>query len=73
MLMVLYKLVDRGNTVLVIEHNLDMVKVADYIIDMGPEGGKYGGDVLCAGTPEEVCKEKKSHTGVFLKKELKIK
>ena len=70
---VLQKLVEKGNTVLVIEHNLDMVKVADYIIDMGPEGGKYGGDVLCAGTPEEVCKEKKSHTGVFLKKELKIK
>ncbi len=70
---VLQKLVDKGNTVLVIEHNLDMVKVADYIIDMGPEGGKYGGDVLCAGTPEEVCKEKKSHTGVFLKKELKLK
>jgi excinuclease ABC subunit A len=70
---VLQKLVDKGNTVLVIEHNLDMVKVADYIIDMGPEGGKYGGDVLCAGTPEEVCKEKKSHTGKFLKKELGLK
>ncbi len=69
---VLQKLVDKGNTVLVIEHNLDMVKVADYIIDMGPEGGKYGGDVLCAGTPEDICKEKKSHTGTFLKKELKL-
>lgn len=68
---VLQKLVDKGNTVLVIEHNLDLVKVADYIIDIGPEGGKYGGEVLCTGTPEEICKEKKSHTGKFLKKELK--
>lgn len=67
---VLQKLVDKGNTVLVIEHNLDMVKVADYIIDIGPEGGKYGGEVLCTGTPEEICKEKRSHTGTFLKKEL---
>jgi excinuclease ABC subunit A len=67
---VLQKLVDKGNTVLVIEHNLDMVKVADYIIDIGPEGGKYGGEVLCVGTPEEICKEKRSHTGKFLKKEL---
>lgn len=68
---VLQKLVDKGNTVLVIEHNLDMVKVADHIIDIGPEGGKYGGEVLCTGTPEEIIKEKKSHTGAFLKKELK--
>jgi excinuclease ABC subunit A len=70
---VLQKLVDKGNTVLVIEHNLDMVKVADHIIDIGPEGGKYGGEVLCTGTPEEICKEKKSHTGKFLKKELGIR
>ncbi len=69
---VLQKLVDKGNTVLVIEHNLDMIKVADYIIDIGPEGGKYGGEVLCEGTPEEICKEQKSHTGKFLKKELGI-
>jgi excinuclease ABC subunit A len=69
---VLQKLVDKGNTVLVIEHNLDMIKVADYIIDIGPEGGKYGGEVLCEGTPEEICKEQKSHTGRFLKKELGI-
>jgi excinuclease ABC subunit A len=69
---VLQKLVDKGNTVLVIEHNLDMVKVADHVIDIGPEGGKYGGEVLCTGTPEEICKEKRSHTGLFLKKELGI-
>jgi excinuclease ABC subunit A len=68
---VLQKLVEKGNTVLVIEHNLDLVKVADHIIDIGPEGGKYGGEVLCTGTPEEICKEKKSHTGKFLQKELK--
>jgi excinuclease ABC subunit A len=67
---VLQKLVDKGNSVLVIEHNLDMVKVADYIIDIGSEGGKYGGEVLCVGTPEEICKEPRSHTGRFLKKEL---
>jgi excinuclease ABC subunit A len=67
---VLQKLVDKGNTVLVIEHNLDMVKVADYVIDVGPEGGKYGGQILCEGTPEEICKEDKSYTGQFLKKEL---
>jgi excinuclease ABC subunit A len=67
---VLQKLVDKGNTVLVIEHNLDMIKVADYVIDVGPEGGKYGGEVLCTGTPEEVSKDKRSHTGKFLKKEL---
>ena len=68
---VLQKLVDKGNTVLVIEHNLDMVKVADYVIDIGPEGGKYGGEVLCVGTPEVICLEKRSHTGVYLKNELK--
>lgn len=69
---VLQKLVDKGNTVLVIEHNLDMVKVADFVIDIGPEGGKYGGEVLCTGTPEDICKEKRSHTGIFLKKELML-
>lgn len=68
---VLQKLVDKGNTVLVIEHNLDVIKVADHIIDLGPEGGKYGGEIICEGTPEEVSKVKQSHTGVFLKKELK--
>jgi excinuclease ABC subunit A len=68
---VLQKLVDKGNTVLVIEHNLDVIKVADHIIDLGPEGGKYGGEILCTGTPEEVAKEKRSHTAKFLKKELR--
>lgn len=68
---VLNKLVDRGNTVLVIEHNLDVVKCADYIIDMGPEGGKNGGCIVASGTPEDVARNKKSITGRFLKKELK--
>jgi len=67
---VLQKLVDKGNTVLVIEHNMDVIKVADHIIDMGPEGGRYGGQVLCEGTPEAIVKNKKSHTAQFLKKEL---
>ncbi|MEZ5016810.1 MAG: excinuclease ABC subunit UvrA [Flavipsychrobacter sp.] len=67
---VLNRLVDKGNTVLVIEHNLDVVKVADYIIDMGPEGGKGGGSVVAKGTPENVIKASKSHTGRFLKLEL---
>ena len=71
LLNVLNKLVDRGNTVLVIEHNLDVVKVADYVIDLGPEGGEGGGTILAAGTPEEVSKCKESHTAIFLKKELK--
>jgi excinuclease ABC subunit A len=70
LLEVLNKLVDSGNTVLVIEHNLDIIKVADYIIDIGPEGGKAGGQVLFAGTPEELTKIKNSHTAPFLKKEL---
>jgi excinuclease ABC subunit A len=70
LLEVLQKLVDKGNTVLVIEHNLDLIKVADHMIDMGPEGGKYGGEILCNGTPEQICQEAKSHTGRFLKKEL---
>lgn len=64
---VLDKLVDRGNTVLVIEHNLDVVKTADYIIDLGPEGGDEGGQVLATGTPEAVAKVKKSYTGQFMK------
>lgn len=70
LLKVLARLVDKGNTVLVIEHNLDMVKTADYVIDMGPEGGNGGGTVVVQGTPEQVAKSKKSHTGIFLKKEL---
>lgn len=71
LLLVLNRLVDRGNTVLVIEHNLDVVKVADYVIDMGPEGGGGGGVVVGAGTPEVIAGIKASHTGLFLKDELK--
>lgn len=70
---VLNKLVDRGNTVLVIEHNLDVIKVADHIIDIGPEGGDGGGQVLFEGTPEELIKVKESHTARFLKEEMKRK
>ena len=71
LLEVLNKLVNRGNTVIVIEHNMDVIKVADHIIDIGPEGGKNGGEILCAGTPEEIIKNKKSFTAKFLKEELK--
>ncbi len=70
LLNVLNKLVDRGNTILVIEHNLDVIKMADHIIDLGPEGGAGGGTILCTGTPEEVSTCKDSHTARFLKKEL---
>lgn len=70
LLEVLNKLVDRGNTVLIIEHNLDVIKTADYIIDMGPDGGTRGGNIVCEGTPEEIVKCKKSQTGLFLKDEL---
>ena len=67
---VLNQLVDKGNTVLIIEHNLDVIKTVDYLIDLGPEGGKNGGKILCYGTPEDVVKNKKSHTARFLEKEL---
>ena len=67
---VLEKLVDTGNTVLVIEHNLDVIKVADHIIDLGPEGGNRGGEIVCCGTPEEVSECKSSYTGKFLGKML---
>ena len=67
---VINKLVDKGNTILIIEHNMDVIKLADYIIDIGPEGGKGGGEVVAKGTPEEVAKNKKSYTAPFLKKEL---
>jgi excinuclease ABC subunit A len=70
LLHVLNKLVDRGNTVLVIEHNMDVIKVADHIIDLGPEGGDGGGRILFEGTPEELVKNKESFTAEFLKKEL---
>ena len=68
---VLQKLVERGNTVIIIEHNLDVIKLADYVIDMGPEGGRGGGTLLCAGTPEEVAKSQKGYTPRFLAEELK--
>ena len=67
---VLNKLANKGNTVLIIEHNLDVIKLADHIIDVGLEGGKKGGTILCTGTPEEVAENKKSYTATFLKKEL---
>lgn len=69
---ILQRLVDAGNTVLVIEHNLDVIKSADYIIDLGPEGGDKGGEIVAVGTPEEVVKCEKSYTGKFLKPYLKI-
>lgn len=68
---IMQKLVEKGNTVVVIEHNLDIIKIADYIIDLGPEGGDKGGEVVCVGRPEEVAKCKESHTGRFLKDILK--
>lgn len=72
LLEVLNKLVEKGNTVIVIEHNMDVIKVADHIIDIGPEGGKHGGKILCTGTPEEIGKNKKSHTAKYLKQELDL-
>ena len=71
LLCVLNKLVAKGNTVLVIEHNMEVIKVADHIIDMGPEGGERGGTIVCEGTPEEVAGYDNSYTGVYLRKELK--
>jgi excinuclease ABC subunit A len=67
---VLNKLADKGNTVLVIEHNMDVIRMADHIIDLGPEGGSRGGNILCTGTPEEIIKNKKSITAQYLKKEI---
>ena len=67
---VIHKLVERGNTVLIIEHNLDVIKLADYIIDIGPEGGKKGGTIVAQGTPEKIIKTKASYTGVYLKEVL---
>lgn len=69
---VLYRLQESGNTILIIEHNLDVIKIADYIIDLGPEGGDGGGEVIAVGTPEEVAKCEKSYTGKFIKKILKL-
>ena len=70
---ILRRLSDEGNTVVVIEHNLDVIKTADYIIDMGPEGGDGGGMVIAKGTPEEVCKVEASYTGKYLKPYLEKK
>lgn len=67
---ILRRLTEGGNTVIVIEHNLDVIKTADYIIDLGPEGGENGGTVIATGTPEEVAKIKKSYTGHYIKKML---
>lgn len=71
LLNVLQKLADKGNTVLVIEHNMDVIKAADYIIDLGPEGGERGGYIVATGTPEEVAQHPESYTGQYLRKELK--
>jgi len=73
LLQVLFSLVDRGNTVLVIEHNLDVIKSADHIIDLGPDGGDRGGNIVATGTPEEIARVKESYTGQFLKKILRLK
>ena len=67
---ILQRLVDTGNTIIVIEHNLDLIKTSDYIIDLGPEGGEGGGQIVAVGTPEQICKNEKSYTGKFLKKYL---
>ena len=67
---ILQRLVDTGNTIVVIEHNLDLIKTADYIIDLGPEGGENGGEIIATGTPEQIVKNDKSYTGKFLKKYL---
>lgn len=69
LMMVLGQLVDKGNTVIIIEHNMDVIKCSDWIIDLGPEGGKSGGDIVACGTPEDIAKIKQSYTGQFLKKE----
>ncbi|KKS32186.1 MAG: UvrABC system protein A, partial [Parcubacteria group bacterium GW2011_GWC2_42_12] len=71
LLHVLNQLVDKGNTVLIIEHNLDVIKSVDWVIDLGPEGGDKGGYIVAAGTPQEVAKNKKSYTGQYLSKMLK--
>jgi excinuclease ABC subunit A len=64
---VLHELVDQGNTMIVIEHNLEVVKTADWIVDMGPEGGDAGGEVVAQGTPEQIARNPKSYTGAYLK------
>ena len=71
LLVILERIVDNGDTVLIIEHNLDVIKVADYIVDLGPDGGSGGGSVVATGTPEDIAKCETSYTGEFLKKILK--
>ena len=66
----IHNLVDKGNTCIIIEHNMDVIKQADHIIDLGPEGGKNGGDIICEGTPEEIVNNKTSYTAKYLKKEI---
>ena len=73
LLQVLQSLVDRGNTVLLIEHNLDVIKTADWITDLGPEGGHRGGELIAEGSPETVAKNKKSFTGTYLREELRAR
>jgi excinuclease ABC subunit A len=67
LLKVIHTLKKHGNTIVIIEHNLDVIKTADWIIDLGPEGGGGGGQIIAAGTPEEICSVSKSHTGKYLK------
>jgi excinuclease ABC subunit A len=67
---VIQQLVDKGNTVMVIEHNLDVIKAADWVIDLGPEGGKAGGQIVAQGSPKSISEVQNSHTGQFLKQEL---
>jgi excinuclease ABC subunit A len=70
LIVALNKLVDKGNTVIIIEHNLDIIKVADHLIDLGPEGGNRGGEIIAEGTPEQVARVAASYTGQFLKEHL---
>ena len=72
LLQVLQRLVDAGNTVVVIEHNLDVIKQADWVLDLGPEGGDAGGEIVAAGTPEEIAEDPASHTGQFLRRVLPV-
>ena len=67
---ILQRLVDTGNSIIVIEHNLDLIKTADYIVDLGPEGGEKGGQIIAVGSPEQIVKNEQSYTGKFLKKYL---
>jgi len=70
LLAVLQRLADKGNTIIIIEHNLDVIKTADFIIDLGPEGGDEGGEIVAQGTPEDIARNKNSYTGEYLKKVL---